>query len=101
MFGRNSAILLTNGKVLFTGAMGDWGADIHAELFDPVTGAFTPTGNMTTPRGDHSTTLLADGTVLLAGSQPVPGTDSRGFRSAELYDPSTGAFSPTGDLITP
>ena len=91
-----SAILLTNGKVLFTG--GVEGEDIHAELYDPVAGVFTPTANMTTPRLDHSATLLGDGTVLLAGSQR-PGSD--GGRSAELYDPVTATFSATGDMITP
>ena len=94
-----SAILLTNGKVLFTGGLE--GEDIHAELYDPVTGVFTPTGNMTTPRADHSATLLADGTVLLAGSQRGGSDGGRAFASAELYDPVTGTFSATGDMITP
>jgi len=85
----DSAILLTNGKVLFTGGLE--GQDIHAELYDPATGVFTLTGNMTTPRVDHSVTLLPDGTVLLAGG--------RANASAELYDPVTGTFSATGDMI--
>jgi Kelch motif len=95
----DSAILLTNGKVLFTGGLE--GEDIHAELYDPVTGVFTPTVNMTTPRLDHSVTLLADGTVLLAGSQRTGSDGGRVFASAELYDPVTGTFSATGDMITP
>lgn len=98
----SSAILLTNGKVLFTGGIDDNGPDIHAELYDPGTGVFAPTGNMTTPRVDHSATLLADGTVLLAGSQRSEGDGAgRGFASAELYDPVTGTSSATGDMITP
>jgi galactose oxidase-like protein len=97
-----SAILLTNGKVLFTGGIDDNGEDIHAELYDPGTGVFAPTGSMTTPRVDHSATLLADGTVLLAGSQRSEGDGAgRGFASAELYDPVTGTSSATGDMITP
>jgi large repetitive protein len=98
---RHSAILLTNGKVLFTGGMGDNGEDIHAELYDPVTGLFNPTGDMTTPRLDHSATLLADGTVLLAGSQRTGSDGGRVFGSAELYDSVTGTFSATGNMITP
>jgi hypothetical protein len=93
-----SAILLTNGKVLFTGGVER--EDIHAELYDPVTGALTPTGNLTRPRLDHSVTLLADGTVLLAGSQKT-GYDNGAFASAERYDPVTGTFSATADMITP
>src|SRR5262249_2626328 len=65
------------------------------EIYDPVTGVFAPTGNMTRPRVGHSVTLLSDGTVLLAGSE------RSGTASAELYDPNAGAFSATGEMITP
>ena len=53
--------------------------------------AFTPTGNMTTPRGGHSATLLFNGKVLITGG---------GSASAELYDPSAGTFAATGNMIT-
>ena len=60
-----------NGKVLLAGgdiADGDGGSGI-AERYDPATGAFSRTGNMTVGREQHTETLLPDGSVLFAGGQ--------------------------------
>jgi hypothetical protein len=56
--GSPQATLLSNGRVLITGN--------SAELYDPVSGSFSPTG-ATDSRASNSCTLFADGRVLLAG----------------------------------
>jgi len=94
-----TATLLQNGQVLIAG-----GETAKAELFNPSTGAFTATGSMTVSRSAHTATLLPDGRVLIAGGVQdfgpgtVPIPLGNGVASAELYDPVSGAFTPTGSM---
>src|SRR5215813_7003106 len=100
----HTATLLRDGKVLIAGGSDIAGGQHLAvvELYDPVTGTFTLTGHLNAGRFSHSATLLQDGRVLIAGGEQIT---SPGFAislsSAELYDPATGAFSPTGNLTQP
>jgi hypothetical protein len=92
----HTATLLSNGQVLIAGG---YGAANEAELYDPTTGTFTATGNLTTPRWYHTATLLNNGMVLLAGGT---GTNGSGpvfyLDNAELYNPATQTFTVTGNL---
>lgn len=102
VLGRETATLLADGRVLFAGglveAVGPPGVcRASARIFDPETDTFSPTGSMTTPRGDcgwggSTATLLRDGRVLMtAGVMLLPS-----IPEAEIFDPTTGTFSPTG-----
>jgi len=103
----HTATLLPDGRVLITGgftnsALGAIGVPrfASAELYDPGTGTFSATGDMTTRRVGSTATLLNTGKVLIAGGfQGDTGTFIfRALASAELYDPSTGTFTATGDM---
>ena len=97
----HTATLLPNGKVLITGGEGVGFQPLaSAELYDPSTGMFVPTGTMTSVRTwGHTATLLANGKVLIAGGSDS-GVTFQPLASAELYDPSTGMFTPTGSMTT-
>jgi hypothetical protein len=89
--------LLPDGKVLVAGGVGSDGqAAVDAELYNPKTGKFIATGNMTAPRSGHTATLLNNGKVLIAG-----GWYGGPLATAELYDPSAGSFTATGSMSLP
>jgi hypothetical protein len=90
-----TATLLDDGRVLVAGGL----RVNSAEVYDPTTGTFSSTGDMTSSRYGHAATLLANGKVLIAGGLSFPIDRDQGIGSAELYDPSTGIFSPTDTMI--
>ena len=69
-----------------------------AELYDPRSGTFSPTGSMAAARTVHTAALLADGRVLVVGGSVD--FSSTAFTSAQLYDPGTGSVQPTGAMTT-
>src|SRR5215475_5752822 len=76
------------------------GVVVHASVaMAQNPGTFTATGKMITPRYLHTTTLLPDGRVLIAGGDSSYDT-SDAESSAELYDPATGTFMRTGSMST-
>jgi hypothetical protein len=98
---QHTATLLNNGKVLVAGGENSTSGDLaSAELYDPTTGTFTLTGSMTDARTKHTATLLNNGTVLVAGGVNYPNNAFTILASTELYNPTTGTFTPTGSLNT-
>lgn len=104
----DTATLLPNGKVLVTRSIvwippalsvGEETFVRHAELYDPSTGTFAFTGDMTHFHGVPTATLLMNGKVLIAGGDEGDGDGASA--SAELYDPATGVFTATGNMNLP
>ena len=107
------ATLLDDGRVLVTGGqaipIGQTFPDgvVSAEIYDPSTGRWSPTGRMFDPRTVHGAVLLSDGRVLVSGGftdeherDPASAavTSLGAIASAEVYDPSTEAWSLVGDM---
>ena len=89
----HTATLLSNNTVLVAGGLTDavnpptnTSEIFCASVGGPCTaadGTFQPSGNMATSRDSHTATLLADGTVLVAGGQiDASGTPTN---TAEIY----------------
>ena len=96
--------LLPNGKVLIAGGYDQpLGGDslASAELYNPVTGTFTPTGSMAVARYEHTSTLLPNGKVLITGGAIGGAGSEVALSSSELYDSDTGTFGTTDSMGTP
>jgi hypothetical protein len=84
------AASLSGDKVLIGGGFNQTGADQPtAVLFDPATSAVTPTGNLTTAREGAWAAALPDGHALVGDGKAGASL----IRTAEDYDPATGAFT--------
>lgn len=93
--------MLPNGKVLVSGGYVSSATSVSSsELYDPITGTFTATGSMGAPRWGHAATLLPSGKVLIAGGLNSLNGVGYALATAELYDPATESFSPTGTMST-
>jgi hypothetical protein len=85
--GYTTLTTLDDGTVLVAGGAQDFaGTNVHSsvELFDPVSGTWSPTATLNAPRRSHTSTLLADGRVLVAGGGDASGSNL----IAEIFEPN-------------
>ena len=103
------AVLLSDGRVLVTGDGPFVSSSTFtfgepkgtAEIYDPDTGKWTPTADLSRPRTGHTLTLLPDGKVLAAGGEDPTGDDYVVYSTTEIFDPATNSWSPGPDLSEP
>lgn len=86
----HTAILLPNGKVLVVGGTQSTESVTMAELYDPVTGLWSPAGQTRAAQYLFTVAvLLPNGNVLVAGK------DVNDSPVADLFNPTTGNWSAT------
>lgn len=99
--GEYVSVQLLDGRVLAIGGVASDGTALaSAEIYDPATGVWTLTGSMSAARNDEQAVRLRDGRVLVAGGG-TGSEDNPRLKSAEIFDPATGQWTPTGHMTTP
>jgi len=98
----HTATLLDDGRVLITGGQGPpvegrSSALASTELFDPAVNTFLRSNDMGEARTNHAAVKLADRSVLVMGGAGGPNGDLS-LSTAEVFDPSRGAWSGVGPL---
>jgi hypothetical protein len=95
-----ASVRLLDGRIFVAGGEGIYGTGIDSvEIYNPATGKWQVTSNMSTPRLNPTATLLDNGKVLVVGGYTYDSACCA-LASAEIYDPTTGTFSPTGSMST-
>ena len=105
----HTATLLDDGRVLVAGGLRNReGMEYQAlrtvEIWDPASDAWTQVEDMSEERGQHTATRLPDGRVLVVGGLKegyLMGAfvfSGVGIASAEVYDPSSDAWSPVESM---
>ena len=94
--------LLPGGKVLVAGGSGINANEYlsSAEIYDFTLGTWTSTTAMNSIRREFTSNLLSDGTVLVAGGYDQVSGNPIFLSGVEIFDPTTGAWKDSGDLIT-
>jgi hypothetical protein len=104
---RYSTTTLKDGRILFTGGTGVDTVQIpiayvaSSEIFDPRSEKFTTVGGLLEGRLEHKTFVLPGGQVLLLDGNHINDPSAQTVYKPELFDPLTGIFSATGEMLEP
>jgi len=103
-----AAVRLSDGRVLIVGGksgrvvtsrnpnLGSLTPLRTAEVYDPESGTFIRTGDMSAPHYLATATMLDNGDALVVGGWMIQGPIVVGMRDAEVYQPETNLFSHIG-----
>jgi N-acetylneuraminic acid mutarotase len=94
-------VTLADGSVLAVGGSANVVPLDTAERYSPDNGTWVAAGRMEVPRTQGTLTLLRDGRVLAVGGGIVGSPGWLSTASAEIYDPTTGVWSPAAPMSVP
>ncbi|XXT14270.1 kelch repeat-containing protein [Sorangium sp. So ce429] len=97
----HAATLLQDGRVLVAGgtvSMSSLSTTATVEVYDPGTNAWTGLQSMSDQRTLHTTTLLANGRVLVTGGRWYSPSGTVDLASAEVYDPAATLWVSTPSM---
>ncbi|QRN97652.1 hypothetical protein JRI60_00740 [Archangium violaceum] len=110
----HTATRLASGKVLVAGGVSEFVStqtptvasvpsvlESSAELYEPSTETWAPTGALSQPRFEHQAHLLPSGKVLVVGglwAGAGGASEPRAATAVELYEPSTGTWKVASEL---
>jgi hypothetical protein len=101
----NELVPLSDGTVLGIGNGPNCQALTGAELYHPASNTWTATGSMGQARDFELPIALANGQVLVMGGYSQVSScghpSALALTSAEVYDPTTRMFAPTGPMAFP
>ena len=90
--------MMADGRILVTGGTDELNRRLKtSEIYDPLTGVWSPVASMTEVRPFHTQTTLPSGMVLVTGGSGANGHLS----SCELYDPVKNEWEKTDSMFAP
>lgn len=95
---------LADGSVIVVGGSGGSNGLValsSTERFAPSTGAWTTLASLAVARTGAAATVLADGSVLVAGGQAIDQGSSSSLASAELFEPAQATWRSAGKMSCP
>ncbi len=93
----HTASNLPDGRILISGGAlstsNSGSMTNRAEIYDPVTGVFSPAAPMNVARTSHASVVLADGRVMVIGGTGQVNFSNTTLSSTEIYDPVSATWS--------
>jgi hypothetical protein len=92
----HQGVTLADGRVLVVGGWHKGHLLTSAELWDPRTEQWSPTGALSLPRSSFALTALPDGRAVVSGGLAERASDAT--TATEVWDPQKGTWSPGAPL---